>query len=157
MEATKNRSSKELTRDYKKLNGRLLAYELKPKYYKLDNERPPAMKEYMDNEIKQQLVPPHQHPRNSAERAIRNFKNIFIAGLFSTAENFPLQDWCRLLDQAELTINMLRPSRLNPRLSAYAQLEGSFNFNATPLAPLGTKVVVHETPDARKIMDTIGH
>ena len=104
----------------------------------------------MDKEIKYQLVPPHQHRRNPAERAIRTFKNHFIAGLCSTDENFPLQCWCRLLDQAELIINMLRPSRLNPRLSAYAQLEGSFNFNATPLAPPGTKVVVHETPAARK-------
>ena len=106
------------------------------------------MKEYTDKEIKYQLVPPHQHRRNPTERAIRNFKNIFIAGLFSTDENFPLQDWCRLLDQAELTIKMLRPSRLNPILSVYAQLEGSFNFNATPLAPTETKIVVHETPAA---------
>ena len=52
VEATKNRTSKELTRAYKKLNGGLLVYELKPKYHKLDNERPPEMKEYMDNEIK---------------------------------------------------------------------------------------------------------
>ena len=149
-EATKNRTSQELTRAYKKLHGRLLSYGLRPRYHKLDNELPPAMKEYMNKEIKYQLVPPNQHRRNPAERAIRTFKNHFIAGLCSTDENFPLQCWCRLLAQAELTINLLRPSRLNQRLSAYAKLNGSFNFNATPLAPPGTKVLVYETPSTRR-------
>ena len=149
-EDTKNRSSIELARAYKKLHGRLLSYGLKPRYHKLDNGLPPAMKEYMDKEIKYQLVPPTQHRRNSAKRAIRTFKNHFIAGLCSTDENFPLKCWCRLLDQAELTINLLRPSRLNPRLSAYAQLNGSFNFNTLPLAPPATKVAVYETPSTRR-------
>ena len=67
-------------------------------------------------------MPPHIHRRNSAERAIQTFKNHFIAGLASIDPNFPLSNWCRLLPQAELTLNLLRPSRLNPKLSAYAQL-----------------------------------
>ena len=112
------------------------------------------MKYYMDKEIKYQLVPPNQHRINPAERGIRTFKNRFISGVCSTDENFPLQCWCRLLAQAELTINLLRPSRLNPRLSVYAQLNGSFNFNTTPLVPPGTKVLVHETLSTRKIMVT---
>ena len=90
VEATKNRTAKELTRAYKKLHGRLLSYGLKPKYHKLDNELPPAMKKiYMEKEIKYQVVPPHQHRRNPAERAIRTFKNHFIAGLCSTDEKIP--------------------------------------------------------------------
>ena len=36
-----------------------------------------------------------------------------------------------------------------PRLSAYAQLEGAFDFNKTPLAPVGTKVIIHENPTSR--------
>ena len=39
-------------------------------------------------------------------------------------------------------------SRLNPRLSAYIQLWGSFNFNTTPLA-LRCKVVINERPHER--------
>ena len=89
VEATKNRSSVELTRAYKKLHGRLLSYGLKPRYHKLDNKLPLAMKEYMDKEIKYQLVPPHQHRRNPAERTIRTFKNHFIVDLCSTDGNFP--------------------------------------------------------------------
>ena len=95
-------------------------------------------------------MPPHIHQHNSTERAIQTFKNHFIAGLASTDPNFPLSNWCRLLPQAELTLNLLRPSRLNPKLFAYAQLEGAFDFNCTPLAPPGTRVIVNEKPTQRR-------
>ena len=39
-----------------------------------------------------QLVPPYIHQRNSAERAIRTFKEHFIAGLSSTHKDFPTSD-----------------------------------------------------------------
>jgi hypothetical protein len=58
-------------------------------------------KEYMTNEgVDFQLVPPHIHYRNAAERAIHTFKNHFIAGLCSTNKDFPLHLWDRLLPQA---------------------------------------------------------
>ena len=44
---------------------------------------------------------------------------------------------------------MLRTSRLNPNLSAYSQIVGSFDFNRTPIAPLGTKLLIHEKPGPR--------
>lgn len=84
------------------------------------------MKSYMEREIKYQLVPPHQDRGNSTEHAIIIFNNHFIAGLCSTDEQFPLQCLCRLLAQVELTINLLRPSRLNPRLFPYAQITQLF-------------------------------
>ena len=64
-----------------------------------------------------------------------------------------MQCWCRLLNQAVMTLKMLRPSRLNNRLSAYAQINGAFDYNATPLAPPGTQVLVHEGPKDRKSWD----
>ena len=36
-----------------------------------------------------------------------------------------------------LELKLLHPYRLNPRLSAEAQLNGVFDFNRTPLAPPG--------------------
>ena len=63
------------------------------------------------------------------------FKNHFISGLCLVDNNFPLHLWCHLLDQAELTLNMLCMSRINPNLSAHEQLHGIHDFNATPLAP----------------------
>jgi hypothetical protein len=34
-------------------------------------------------------------------------------------------------------------------MSAYAQLNGHFDFNRTPLAPPGTRVIAHKKPDQR--------
>ena len=61
--------------------------------------------------------------------------------------NFPLNIWDRLIPHATLTLILPHPSRRNPRLSAEAQLNGAFDFNRTPLALPGTRVVVHKTPD----------
>ena len=92
-------------------------------------------------------MPPYLHHTNAAERAIQTYKDHLIAGLSICDPNFPLHLWDRLIPHATLTLNLLRPSCLNPRLLAEAQLNGAFDFNRTPLAPLGTRVIVHDTPD----------
>jgi len=43
-----------------------------------------------------------------------------------------------------MTLNLLRTLRINPRLLAWSQVHGLFDFNRTPLAPPGTRVLVHE-------------
>ena len=96
-----------------------------------------------------QFTPPHIHQCNAAECTICTFKNHFISGLCSVDKNFPLHLWCCLLDQAELTLNMLHTSRINPNLSAHEQLHGIHDFNATPLAPPGTKCIAHEKSSQR--------
>ena len=96
-----------------------------------------------------QRVPAHQHRRNAAERAIQTWKNHFISGLASTDLSFPLHAWDRLLPQCDITLNLLRSSRRQPKLSAYACLFGSFDFNRTPLAVPGTKVIIHDNPSQR--------
>ena len=60
-----------------------------------------------------------------------------------------MSEWDRLLPQAQLTLNLLRNSRINSKLSAYALLFGNFDFNKTPLAPPGTEVVIHSKPSNR--------
>jgi hypothetical protein len=54
--------------------------------------------------------------------------------------------------QADITLNLMRSSRRQPKLSAYACINGVFDFNANPLAPPGTRVVVRVTPDKRPNM-----
>ncbi len=61
----------------------------------------------------------------------------------------PLQLWDEFLPQVELTLNMLRFSRQNPKRSANQEVYGSFDFNKTPLAPLGTKSMVYNDPGSR--------
>ena len=95
----------------------------------MDNEASSDLKTAMQSiSIKYELVPPHIHRRNAAERAIWTFKNHFIAGLASLDPNFPMAQWDRLLHQAILTMNHLRNARANPNLSAHVYLHDVFNF-----------------------------
>ncbi len=145
------RQEAELVRAYSKLHTYLTSRGLKPRLQRLDNEAPAALKSYMlQQDVDYQLVPPHVHRRNAAERAISTFKDHFIAGLASTDKLFPMHQWCRLIPQCVLTLNLLRQSRLNHRLSAEEQLNGTYDFNRTPLAPPGTRVIVHEKPAVRQ-------
>ena len=122
-----------------------------PNIHILDNECSKQMKTMFDNEnVTYQLVPPHIHRRNAAERAIRTYKNHLIAGLYTCDPNFPFREWDRLLPQCDITINLLRSARRNPSLSAYAALLGNFDLNRTPMAPPGTKVIIHEKSNNRK-------
>ncbi len=96
-----------------------------------------------------ELVPPGCHQCNAAEVAIRNFKAHFLSILAGVADDFPLHQWDKLLPQAEITINLLRQSNATPKISAYAHMNGPFDYNKMPLAPLGCQVQVHEKTDQR--------
>jgi hypothetical protein len=95
-------------------------------------------------------VPPQCHRRNAAERAIRTFKEHFVAGLSSVDPAFPLHLWDRLLPQAEITLNLLRTSRLHPQLSAAAHFHGLVYYNKTAFAPPGCKTIAHDKPGKRR-------
>ena len=58
--------------------------------------------------------------------------------------------WDRLIPQSVITLNMLRASRRDPTISAYTALNGPFNYDATPLAPPGCKVIAFEAPQHRQ-------
>ena len=146
----KNCTKEDILAAYQRVISLLLSRGLQPKLQKLNNKALQILKQYMVEEnIDFQLVPPGLHQRNAAERAIRTFKNHFIAGLCTTAADFPLTLWDQLLPQALMTLNLLRTSRINPRLLAWSQVHGVFDFNRTPLAPPGTRVLVHEKPTLR--------
>ena len=150
-EPCKSKDQRELVRAFTALHTYLEKRGHKPTSLILDNEAPPQLQTVLEEKgIKFQLVPPYVHRRNAAERAIQTYKNHFVSGLCSTPTNFPLHLWCRLLTQSTITLNLMRPSRNNPNLSAYAVLEGSFDFNRTPLAPPGVQVLVHQKTMQRK-------
>ena len=69
---------------------------------------------------------------------------------------YPIREWDRLLEQAELTLNLLRNSRVNPSLSSWAYLFGNHDFNKVPLVPPGTKVILHSRPNDRASWDFHG-
>jgi hypothetical protein len=61
----------------------------------------------------------------------------------------PLQLWDEFLPQVELTLNMLHFSQRNPKKSANQEVYGSFDFNKSPLAPLGTKALIYNNPGSQ--------
>ena len=67
-----------------------------------------------------------------------------------TPRTYRLSNWCKDLEQTDITLNMLRPCSTNPLLSAYEAVEGMFSFDRTPMAPIGTKVMVHVKPNRRQ-------
>jgi hypothetical protein len=154
-EPMRTRTGKSILTAFETLQKRLITAGLTPQLHRLDNECSDALKAHLrDSSIEFQLVPPGVHRRNAAERAIRTFKNHFIAGLCSVDKDFPLHLWDRLVPQAELSLNLMRGSRLNPKLSAHAQMHGQFDYNRTPLAPPGIRVLLHEKPDKRTTWST---
>jgi hypothetical protein len=108
------------------------------------------------NDVDYQLVPPHCHRRNAAERAIRTFKEHFVVGLSPVDPAFPLHLWDRLLPQAEIALNLLWTSRLHPQLSAAAHFHGLVDYNKTAFAPPGCNIIAHEKPGKRRTWATHG-
>jgi hypothetical protein len=61
-----------------------------------------------------------------------------------------------MIPQIVLVTNLMRPSRINPLLLAYTQLHGEFDFNRTPIAPIGCEVIVHDRRNERSSWDNHG-
>jgi hypothetical protein len=134
----KSRSASEWVKSYDTIHQELTVKGFKPKLQTIDNEASAALKIFFTaNDVESQLVPPHWHRGNAAERAIRTFKEHFLAGLSSVDPTFQLYLWDRLLPQAEITLNLLRTSRLHPQLSAAAHFHGLVDYNKTDFAPPG--------------------
>eukprot|EP00804_Cyclotella_cryptica_P010308 CCRYP_012223-RA/>CCRYP_012223-RA protein AED:0.11 eAED:0.15 QI:0/0/0/1/0/0.5/2/0/935 len=124
----------------------------------LDNE---ASKEYRrtitdDWKATYQLVPPNVHRANTAERAIQTFKEHFLSILAGIDISFPNYLWDKLLPQTELTLNLLRQATIAPSLSAWEAFHGAFNYDATPLGPMGCPVIIHNKASTRKSWDFRG-
>jgi hypothetical protein len=143
----KIRQAMDITTAWTKLHNKLRDNGFSPTLHILDNECSNVMKQaFAKHSVNFQLVPPHVHRRNAAERAIQTWKNHFSAGLATCNPKLPLTQWDRLIPQADLTLNLLRSSRRYPKLSAHSCLNKAFNFLSTPLAPPGTRVIAHITP-----------
>jgi hypothetical protein len=78
----KSRSASEWVKAYYSIHQELTVKGFKPNLQTLDNEASTALKNFFTaNYTAYQLVPPHCHRRNTAERAIRTFKEHFVAGI----------------------------------------------------------------------------
>ena len=148
--AIPNRKAASIRNAWEQTHRILLHQGHPPDLHILDNECSQDLKDaFTKYQIKYQRVPPKEHRANAAERAIRTFKNHFISVLCAVDSKFPLCEWDRLLPQTTLTLNLLRSSRVHPSLSAHASLFGQFDFNRTPLAPMGTQIIAHTPAETR--------
>ena len=146
-----SRAKTKLLRAVKKLYENLNDRGLQPHLHTLGNE----LSSLMNNFIREagethQLVLPGLHQATIAEREIQRSKAHLISGISSCDPNFPFHLWDRLIRQAELTLNLLRPAHTNPRLSLEVYLNGDFDFNLTPLSPPGTRILIFEGPTKRR-------
>ena len=122
-----------------------------PRHQILDNQASMAYKTAIEtSNMTYQLVPPNDHRRNMAEKAIQTFKNHFVSVLSGCAPTMPMHLWCQLLPQVELQLLLLRQSRVNPNMSAYAHLYGQHDYNKHPFVPIGMEALVHDKPQMRQ-------
>jgi hypothetical protein len=157
VEPLKTRHGNEILRGYQKLYTHLTNRGFKPTTHWLDNEAPTALKEFNKSEqVDYQLVPPQVHRRNAAERAIQTWKNHLVSRICSTDTNFPLYPWDRIIEQSTIRLNLLQPARRNTNMSAHQMFNDTFDYNRTPLAPPGTKILIHEKPNQRRSWDPHG-
>ena len=100
--------------------------------------------------MKYQLVPPHDHRRNIAEKAIQVFKDYFVSVLCGTDDNFPLQLWCQILRHVEHQLNLLQNSRVVPTILAFAHMYRQHDYDSHPFAVLCSTIELHVMPNKRK-------
>jgi hypothetical protein len=94
------------------------------------------------------------HHKNRAEHAIRTFKAHFLSILAGVDPSLPPYLWDLLFPQAELTLNLFQQSALNPWILAWEFFQGPFDFNKTPLGPVGCRVLIHAKPVTRPARGT---
>ena len=119
------------------------------KIHLLGNEASLELKASMKKN--QVSVRPSTHsPQKCCWICYENLEQLFLSSLPSTNPKFPTSEWDCLIPQAVITLNLLRNSRVNPNLSYHEYINNNFDFNATPLATPGTRVLIDSRSTTRK-------
>ena len=146
LHAMKSRKSSDIVDAYKACYSRLTKKGFTAKLVWLDNEVSKELITAIETDkLDYQIAAPGDHCSNTAEAAIRFVKAHFISVRACAGKSFDPKDWDLVLARTEHTGNMLRPSRINPLASAHTMVSGHHGFRKHPVAPAGTKVIVHES------------
>ena len=152
--AVKSRHSSELLKAYQEVYKWCEARGFKPELHRMDNETSGEVEDFIaSQQTSVQYSPPGRHCA-PAEKAVQTYKACFKSVTASLPAAFPISYWCHLLEQIDLSVNIVRPCRQNPKLSAWAATEGEFHFSSTPIAPPGTELLMYVRPENRK---SFGH
>ena len=84
------------------------------------------------------------------------FKAHFISIITDVAHNHPRNLWDLLIPQMKVALNFLRQATLEPSRSDWAYFHGPFNYDATPLGPMGCNIISHKKTGTRNSWDFRG-
>eukprot|EP00804_Cyclotella_cryptica_P014586 CCRYP_020641-RA/>CCRYP_020641-RA protein AED:0.25 eAED:0.25 QI:0/0/0/1/1/1/3/0/614 len=155
-EPTKNKTEGELILACNRALQRMKACGIQPTRQVLDNEISAAYKLAITaSGMTYQLVPPDDHRRNIAEKAIQTWKDHFIAVISGTDAKFPLHLWCQLLPQMEPQLCLLWQSNTYPHISSHTHLYGHHDYNAHPLSPGHGSPCPRQTPPPQIFCPTL--
>ena len=151
IELMKSKSATEYVRAFKATYSFFKQRGRQPTFQRLDNEKSGQLDAFFASEgITVQFLPTNNHRANRAEGAIKHAKNHFISVLCGTHPDFPILFWDRLIPQAEITLNHLRPCAYRIAMSAYEAMFGApYDFSSHPMAPPGIRVLVFDPPQHR--------
>ncbi len=150
----KNKMEEEMMVAYQRIVNRMRTVGLGLKKHIFNNEAIKTFKaKIKENKMEYELIPPGNHQRNQAKRAIQTFTAHFISILTGVDDRFPLSLWCYLLEPMELTLNLLWQSNVAPKISAFTHVHGHHNYLKKPFAPLGCTFHSHVKPDDCKSWD----
>ena len=118
----------------------------------LDNEvSRDLIKATEEQKLSYQIVPaPDDHRNTPAERAIKDFKAHFISVRACTNKLYPANAWNLLIPHAIHILNILWPSKINPKVSAHNIMKGHHDYNSHPIALSGCKIVIHDRHKERR-------
>ena len=119
----------------------------------MDNEASRAIKIWLtkENTAYQTVAPGNGgHRNNRDEGAIQTGSNHIISTIATTDPDFPIRYWCYGIEKMEMTMNMLRKTHVNPKISAFTYLHGQFAYGTVPVLPFGWKMVCFEDPADRQ-------
>ncbi len=151
----KNHLKGELLRAYHNTYKWMTLQDFKPLLHKQDNEISQKVEQFLlSQQTHLQYTPPDIHCTNPTKPAICILKNKFLAGIAGLPKSFPMASWCQLTKQCNITLNMLCLCCQNPLFLTHEALNGSFLFDTTPMAPLGTEVLVQIKPTSAACVDT---
>ena len=86
------------------------------------------------------------HHTNIVERCIHTWKNHFLLIKSGTLDTFRISNWCKMLEQCEITLNMMLPFKNNLNPSAFEDMEWMYPFDARTVYPVGTETPIRVKP-----------
>jgi hypothetical protein len=124
---------------------RMAQCDIVPRHQIIDNQALFAYKTKIElTKMTYKLVPPVNHRRNLAKKAIQMFKDHIVSVLSGCSPTMPMHLWCQLLPQIECKLLLLCQMKANPNILAYAHMYGHLDYYCRPFVPIGMEALVHD-------------